>query len=67
MEDIYKMWMEEEENYDAAYEDGVENGITQGEKNKTIDIAKNMLEEKVDIALISKYTNLSIKEINALK
>ena len=79
MEDIYKMWMGEEENYDAAYEDGVNagisqgktlgitQGITQGEKNKTIDIAKNLLKQKVDINTIATATNLSIKEINALK
>ena len=75
MEDIYKMWMEEEENYDAAYEDGVNAGIsqgktlgiTQGEKNKTIDIAKNMLNKNIDINLISEITNMSIKDINAIK
>ena len=71
MEDIYKMWMEEEENYDAAYEDGITKGktlgITQGEKNKTIDIAKNMLNKNIDINLISEITNMSIKDINAIK
>ncbi|MCM1053531.1 MAG: hypothetical protein NC483_06125, partial [Ruminococcus sp.] len=35
-------------------------------KEQTISIAKSMLEEKCDISLINKVTNLSIEEIEAL-
>ena len=46
---------------------GIRQGIKRGEKNKTIAIAKNLLMQKVDINTIATATNLSIKEINALK
>ena len=36
-------------------------------KEMTEEIAKNMLKDKVDINTISKYTNLSKKEIEKLK
>ena len=79
MEDIYNMMMNEKEDYSAAYEDGVTTGfnkgisqglrygISQGEKQNSQKIIKNMLAEHLDINLISKCTNLSIEEINALK
>ena len=57
-----------------AYEDGMEQGIsqgiaqgiTQGSHQKAIETAKNMLNDKLDIQTILKYTGLSIEEINAL-
>ena len=79
MEDIYKMMMNEKLDYESIYKGGVDagfnqgkalglsQGISEGKKNQTINIAKNMLEEKVDVGLISKYTNLSIEEIKALR
>ena len=44
-----------------------EEGLQQGSYQQAIQTAKNMLKDKVDIALISKYTNLSIEEINKIK
>ena len=44
-----------------------EEGIQQGLYQQAIQTAKNMLKDKVDIKLISKYTNLSIEEINKIK
>ena len=44
-----------------------EKGIKEGEKTKTIEIAKEMLKDNIDINMISKYTNLSIDEIKELK
>ncbi len=79
MEDIYKMMMEEKVNFSGVYEDALEEGISKGiskgircgikrgEKNKTIDIAKNMLSKNMDINLISEITNISIKDIQALR
>ena len=36
-------------------------------KEKNIEIAKNMLKDNVLVELISKYTGLSIEEVNKLK
>ena len=62
MEDIYEMMMNEEEDYDAAYEDGVKEGSEQ----KTKEIVKNLLNQNIDINIISVSTGLSIQEINSL-
>ena len=44
-----------------------EEGIEEGLKEKSIEIAKNMLKDNVDINIISKYSGLSVEEINKLK
>ncbi|MGO5440473.1 hypothetical protein ACTQX2_06280 [Megamonas funiformis] len=44
-----------------------EEGLQQGLYQQAIQTAKNMLKDKVDIKLISKYTSLSINEIEELK
>ena len=79
MEDIYEMMMNETVDYRAVYKDGINigyergksEGITQGYSDgiatNSRNIAKNMLKENVDVSLISKYTNLSIPEIKALR
>ena len=41
-------------------------GIEEGKINQKIEIAKSMLNEKIDIDTISKCTQLSIEEINNL-
>ena len=41
-------------------------GIEQGEKNKSISMAKNMKNRNMDINLISELTGLSIEEIKNL-
>lgn len=43
-----------------------EEGIEQGEKNKSISMAKNMKARDMDIKLISELTGLSIEEIEKL-
>lgn len=48
-------------------EQGVKQGIKRGIKQDKIEIAKNMLNDNMDIDIISKYTGLSIKEIEKLK
>lgn len=50
----------------SAKLDGIEEGKIEGEKNKQIEIAKNMIKENMDIDLISKITGLTIEEINKL-
>ena len=49
-----------------AYEDGKKEGKKEGEKNKTIEIAKKMLKEKLDIGTIEKITGLTKEEIENL-
>ena len=75
MEDIERLMMNETEHYETAYFDGIEIGRSEGislgknegKAEEKLDIAKNMLNDNIDISLISKYTKLSKKEINALK
>ena len=46
-----------------SYEDGLNDGITQGISTRNIEIAKSMLKDGMSIDIISKYTGLSVKEI----
>ena len=46
---------------------GLQQGFEQGEKNKQIEIAKNLLKTSLTIEEISKATNLPINEIEKLK
>ena len=48
-------------------EEGLKEGKEEGLKEKSIEIAKNMLKDNVDINIISKYSGLSVEEINKLK
>ena len=43
------------------------NGKIEGEKKKSIEIAKKMLKEKVPVEMIEKFTELSKEEIEKLK
>ena len=45
---------------------GKEEGLKEGEKNKSIEIAKNMLKLGIDVNIISQSTGLSIEEIKNL-
>ena len=47
-------------------EEGKEEGIKEGIKETKISMAKNMKNDKVDLNTISKYTGLSIEEIEKL-
>ena len=59
-----------EASYDTGLEQGVkqgiEKGIVQGSKREKIEIARAMLNEKLDIQLISKTTGLSTEEVEEL-
>ena len=50
-----------------GFEEGIEKGKLEGEKNKAILMATAMKKDGADINLISKYTGLSIKEIRKLR
>ena len=55
---------------EGAYDDGLthgkEEGIEVGERKKSLEIAKKMLEEKMDFKIISKVTGLPKEEIKKL-
>ena len=69
-----KYIMDQKAVADAGYDKGVEQGIRegikqgreQGEKNKQLEIAKKMKEEKMPIEKIEKITGLSVEEIENL-
>lgn len=44
-----------------------EEGLAEGAKNKTIETARKMIENKIPIDLIVKCTGLSLEEVNSLK
>ena len=46
--------------------EGIKEGKLEGERDKSISIAKSMKKDGADINLISKYTGLTIKEIEKL-
>ena len=53
--------------YQASLMRGATNdGIEEGERNKAISIAESMKKDGADINLISKYTGLTIEEIEKL-
>ena len=51
----------------ALRDQGYRDGISQGESKEKIEIAKNLLRNKVDISIIASSTGLTEKEINSLK
>lgn len=56
------------ENLKYDYEElGLEQGLAKGLEQKSIEIAKNMLDMDMDTKIISKATGLSLEEINDLK
>ena len=57
----------EEAGEKKGKEEGRKEGLEEGSTTKAIEIAKSMLEENIDINIISKCTGLSIDEVNSLK
>ena len=47
--------------------EGKAEGISEGKNERNIEIARNMLKDNISVESISKYTDLSINEINSLK
>lgn len=50
-----------------GYERGIEQGIEQGSLSKSKEIAKSLLEENIDINIVSKTTGLSIEELKEIQ
>ena len=55
------------EGIKEGIKEGMKQGVKDGKKIRNIEIAKEMLKENLDLALISKITDLSIDEIKKLK
>lgn len=55
-----------EEGREEGLKQGIEQGIEQGTQKAKIEIAKNMLKEKIDIEIIQKVTGLTKDEIKKL-
>ena len=51
----------------AGFDKGVKQGIEQGKKEEQIKIAKKLLEQNIDINIISKVTGLTTEEIENLE
>lgn len=66
---IYKMDIEATEalGYDKGLKVGLEEGRQEGEKNKAIKIAKNLLKQNISIEIIIECTGLTKEEIEKLK
>ena len=54
------------EGYSEGYTKGADNGITLGEKNKQLEIAKNLLALNVDKDTIINATGLSLNELEEI-
>ncbi len=61
-----KKKLDEECSYYNGQVDGIDKGVEIGEQQKTKELAKKMLEEKIDIKTIQKVTGLSEEEIKEL-
>ena len=56
-----------QEGFESGKQEGLKKGIEQGIEQKSNEIAKNMLIEKIPLETISKITGLSIEKIQELK
>ena len=65
--DIYEYQEMQKQKLESVIETSHEEGKVEGEKSKQLEIAKNLLVAKVDIAIISQGTGLSIEEIEEIQ
>ena len=63
-EDARKM---ENSHLDEARAEGISKGISEGKRERNIEITKSLLKNKVDISIIASSTGLTEDEINSLK
>ena len=55
------------EGFSQGKVEGKAEGISQGKNERNIEIARNMLKDNISVESISKYTGLSIEEVNKLR
>ena len=56
-----------EEGFEEGMEKGIEKGIEKGASLRNVEIAKAMKADSIDPAIVSKYTGLSLEEVEALR
>ena len=64
---LYNVEEEQKKLENSARLAGYHEGIEQGSISKSIEIAKSLLEQNIDIEVISKCTGLTIEQINNLQ
>ena len=62
-----KEWALRDQGYRDGLLQGKAEGISEGKNERNIEIAKNMLNEGIDINIITKCTGLTNEDINALR
>ena len=62
-----KEWALRDQGYRDGLSQGKAEGISEGKNERNIEIAKNMLNEGIDINIITKCTGLTNEDINALR
>ncbi len=68
LEELKDKWVRDyKSGVSYARKEGLEQGLEQGEKNKSIEIAKEMLNNDIDTEMIIKCTKLAREEIEILK
>lgn len=67
LEDYKKNMKNELEKSKQEMQKEIKNAKENGIKERNVELAKKMLADNIDIDFISKYTNLSIEELNYLK
>ena len=67
MDEIAKLLINEKENYSGAYDAGKIEGINKGITKGTNQMVINMLDDNVDINVISKYSKLPKRKILEIK
>ena len=53
--------------FEEGFEEGMEKGIEKGASLRNVEIAKAMKADSIDPAIVSKYTGLSLEEVEALR
>ena len=56
-----------EQGLEKGIEQGLEKGIEQGRKKSSLEIAKRMLQNKIDIKVIAECTGLSVNKLQTLR
>ena len=57
----------EREGLEQGIKQGIKQGQEEGRMKQSLVIAKSMLEDNMDMNIISKYTGISIQELQSLK
>ena len=56
-----------EDGYEKGVQKGIEQGVQKGIQANRLETAKRMLDDKIGVDLVVRYTGLSLEQIQALK